>query len=114
MLFYLVTLSAIVAACAQFLRRDNDQPLPWDSAGQLLIVSAGVGFLVGIILFFLRPNYRWLAPMFGILMGLIAAPLLLIPIGNHWQIMVISFVGCWVLVIFTLLSARFSKDSYRS
>ena len=109
-LFYLVTLSAIVATCARYLELDEVDKVPISGVVGLLVGGAVFGLIVGSIVAIQRPFYRWLSPLFGVLVGCVASPLLLIPIDNYRHILTISFVGCWILIVFSLVVARLRDD----
>lgn len=107
LLFHLITLSAVAAACARYLVLDSVEIPTLSVMAGLLVGGAIVGLIVGVVVAIHRPNYRWMSPIIGILLGLSASPLLLIPIKNYWHITTISFLGCWILIVFSLLVARF-------
>lgn len=107
MLFHLVTLSAIVATCARYLVLDEVDRLPISGVLGLAVGGAVFGLIVGSIVAFQRPFYRWLSPLIGVMVGCVVSPLLLIPIDKHVHIVTISFVGCWVLIVFSLAVVRF-------
>lgn len=106
MLFHLVTLAAILAACARFLQSGTEGAVAYDGIAELLIGGAILGLALGSIAAFFNTGYRWMSPLFGIGMGLIATPFLLIQIENYLAITSIAFVGSWILIAFAMCVAR--------
>lgn len=112
LLFYVVTLGAILAACLRSLV-GGDAVTPQTLAQSLILMSI-LGVMSGAVLglFYLR---SWRAVLIGVVVGVVvgctAGGLALIDPGNFFELALLTFVGCWLLILTMLLSARFGPKS---
>ncbi len=78
-----------------------------------MLVGIVIGFLSGLVLGFYVIKGRIaavLASCLGILVGAIAGGLSLVQGEYFFEITLIAFAGCWLLVVVMLLSARFAHS----
>ena len=109
MLFYALTLAAIVASCAG--RLSSNQDLSKTTVAVCAVVGSGIGIAIGFLggAFYYRSGKAALAglPVGGVL-GAIAGVLTLLKDTHYLSTMTIAFGGCWLLVLSMLARARFS------
>ncbi len=108
LLFYVVTVGAILSACLRTLV--GDDTLTGESLQRVVLIGIVVGLLSGGILGFYVIKGRLsavVASSIGILVGAIAGGLSLVQSKYFYEITLIAFAGCWLLIVVMLLSARF-------
>lgn len=107
-MFYLVTIGAIISACLRTLSLDGAITTRWVLTVVFIGIVAGLiaGGLIGAFYF-----KRWIAVMIGTLVGpgvgAVAGTLTLVDIDHYLEIALVSFVGCWLMIIIMLAAARF-------
>lgn len=110
MMFYLVTVGAIISASLRTLA--NNEAVTSFTLAVMLISGAVVGLLVGGCVGFLLFR-NWIAVVAGISVGLltgtVAGALTLVNAENFAELVSIAFGGCWLLVGVMLVAARFRK-----
>lgn len=107
MLFYILTLAAIVAACLGRMSGDATA-----TASALGAATAG-GCFFGLILGFLGGTFYFKsvsASLIGVgvgaTLGIVAGALTVIKEVNYVPMMTIAFSGCWLMIVVMLLGAR--------
>jgi len=108
MLFYVLTLAAIVAACLGKLSMTEGV------TKTALGAAAAVGGVVGLLTGFLGGSFyfkSFKAASIGLGVGLVLGAVggvLTVVRGEHFlQMMSIAFAGCWLMIVVMLLAARF-------
>lgn len=108
LLFYLVTLGAIVSACLRLPFGESTFTI--EGVTRSLTFGVVIGMLVGSTLAAIYFK-RWVALAFGLLAGIliggIAGILVLSPPERFMEIVGIAFVGCWLILATMVFSARF-------
>ena len=108
MLFYVVTLGAIVSACLRSLVGDNQVT----SVSMTWMIGAGVvvGSVGGAIfgrLYLRQFRAGALGVFLGAIVGGLSSALAMVNGENFTEIMTVTFVGCWLLVVVMMVSSHF-------
>ncbi len=115
MLFYVLTLAAIVASCAG--RLSSDQEISKTTIAICSIVGGAVGIAIGFLggAFYFKSVKATLVGVFvGGAIGVVAGVLTLLNDTHFLSNMTVAFGGCWLLVLSMLAKARFSGCSAAS
>jgi len=107
MLFYVLTLAAIVAACLG--RLSGDGRVTYGTLGAAISGGAFVGLLIGLLggtFYFKSVKASLIGFGVGALLGTVAGALTVIREVNFVPMMTIAFSGCWLMIVFMLLAAR--------
>lgn len=107
MLFYVVTLGAIVSAGLRGLTANES--LTMASVSTVLGVSVVLGLVLGVHVGIVAIK-GWLgavaAGLSGMLIGGLSGALLLINQQDFTTTLLISLLGCWLLIVIMLLAAK--------
>lgn len=107
MLFYVVTLGAILSASLRGLT--NNESLTSASVSAVLGVSSVIGLVIGVHVGIFAIK-GWLgavsAGVSGLLVGALSGALLLINQEDFTTTLLVSLLGCWLLTVIMLLSAK--------
>lgn len=110
LLFYIVTLGAIVSACLRSLVVSDDVTV--QSLAFLIGFGIAIGFFGGVTIgaFYFKGFFASsIAAAVGVGVGGLAGALALVDGSNFEEISLTAFGGCWVLILMMLLATRFSK-----
>lgn len=110
LLFYIVTMGGIVSACLATLGGNENVTVLAVAAA--LGVGATIGIKLGVfvgLFYFRRLRDCGVGAVVGAGVGLVAGGLSLVSSEDYWTVASLSFVGCWLLVLLMLASARFRK-----
>ena len=107
MLFYVLTLAAIVAACLG--RLSGDARVTYGTLGTAIGGGSFIGLLIGFLggtFYFKSVKASLVGFAVGALLGTAAGALTIIREVNFVPMMTIAFSGCWLMVVVMLLAAR--------
>ena len=107
MLFYVLTLSAIVAACLS--RLSGDSRITYVSLGTAIAGGTFTGLLIGFLggtFYFKSVRASLIGFGMGAIVGTVAGALTLIREANFIPLMAITFNGCWLMIVVMLFAAR--------
>ena len=107
MLFYVLTLAAIVAACLG--RLSGDARVTYGTLGTAIGGGSFIGLLIGFLggtFYFKSVKASLVGFAVGAILGTAAGALTLIREVNFVPMMTIAFSGCWLMVVVMLLAAR--------
>ena len=107
MLFYVLTLAAIVAACLG--RLSGDARVTYGTLGTAIGGGSFMGLLIGFLggtFYFKSVKASLVGFAVGALLGTAAGALTIIREVNFVPMMTIAFSGCWLMVVVMLLAAR--------
>ncbi|MEM7557817.1 MAG: hypothetical protein AAF394_01715 [Planctomycetota bacterium] len=110
LLFYIVTMGGIVSACLATLSGNENVTVLALAAA--LGVGATIGIMLGVfvgLFYFRRVRDCGVSAVVGAGVGLVAGGLSLVSSEDYWTVASLSFVGCWLLALLMLASARFRK-----
>ncbi len=111
LLFYLVTLAAIVAASLRHL--PNDDAITVEALIAALVAGGIIGLGFGLaagITYFKSGTATTIAMASGILIGCAAGAVALIRAEHFIANMSIAFGGCWIVILMMLTTARFQAS----
>jgi hypothetical protein len=107
MLFYVLTLAAIVAACLG--RLVGDARVTYGTMGAAIAAGSFTGLLIGFLggtFYFKSVKASLVGVGVGAILGTVAGALTLIREVNYVPMMIIAFSGCWLMIVVMLLAAR--------
>lgn len=107
MLFYVLTLAAIVAACLG--RMSGDQAATYGVLGAAIASGSFLGLVIGFLggtFYFKSVKAALVGFGVGTILGSVAGALMVIKEVNYVPMMTIAFSGCWLMVVVMLLAAR--------
>jgi len=107
MLFYILTLAAIVAACLG--RLSGDARVTYGTLGAAIAGGSFIGMLIGFLggtFYFKSVKASLIGFVVGVMLGTVAGALTIIREVNFVSMMTIAFSGCWLMIVFMLLAAR--------
>ena len=107
MLFYVLTLAAIIAACLG--RLSGDDHVTYGSLGAAIVGGSFIGLLIGFLggtFVFKSVKASLVGFGVGTILGAVAGALTIIREADFVPIMTIAFSGCWIVVVVMLLAAR--------
>ena len=107
MMFYVLTLAAIVAACLS--RLSGDVRVTYVSLGTAIAGGSFTGLLIGFLggtFYFKSVRASLIGVVVGAILGAIAGALTVIREVNFVPMMTIAFSGCWLMIVAMLLAAR--------
>ena len=106
MLFYVVTLAAILAAC--FRTVFSEKLATGNAVAAFLIAGGIVGFSVGSLEGFRRGGTSaWSGPLIGLALGILWGPLAMIQSIHFASVIGLAFTGCGIMVVVMLVAARY-------
>ncbi len=111
LLFYLVTISGIAAACVRSLT--TSEFATWSATAQSGIGAGLFGLVSGIVAGFVyrsRGLDFFIMPIVGTIVGVFSGLLLLVGVEHFYGIVFNAFVGSWLLIVFMLVAARLQKN----
>ena len=111
-LFYLVTVAAIMAACVRFIQSDSSVTVQ-----QIIfacIIAAITGMSLGFCMWIRGIAQNWAAPILGLALGAVVGPLLCVRLTHFSELIGMSFLGSWLLIVLMCITARFSMRQVRS
>lgn len=107
MLFYVLTLAAIIAACLG--RLSGDDRATYGTLGAAIVSGSFIGLLIGFLggtFYFKSVKAALVGFGVGAALGAVAGALTIIREVNFVPMMTISFSGCWLMIVVLLLTAR--------
>ncbi len=107
MLFYVLTLAAIVAACLG--RLSSDKNLTSQTLGAAIASGTFVGLMIGFLggtFYFKSVKASLVGVVVGVILGTAAGALTVIREVNYMPMMAIAYSGCWLLMVVMLFAAR--------
>ncbi|GAB5405963.1 MAG: hypothetical protein Aurels2KO_41940 [Aureliella sp.] len=107
LLFYLVTISGIAAACVRSLT--TSEFATWTATAQCAIGTGLFGMVSGIVAGFVyrsRGLDFFLMPIVGSIVGAFSGLLLLVSVDQFYEVVITAFLGCWLLIVCMLVAAR--------
>jgi hypothetical protein len=107
MLFYVLTLAAIIAACLG--RLSGDARATYGTLGAAILSGSFIGIIIGFLggtFYFKSVKAALVGFGVGTVLGAVAGALTIIREVNFVPMMTIAFTGCWLMIVFILLSAR--------
>ena len=107
MLFYVLTLAAIVAACLG--RMSGDKGATYGAIGTAIASGCFLGLVIGFLggtFYFKSVKASLVGFAVGAILGAVAGALTIIKEVHFVPIMTIAFSGCWLIVVVMLLAAR--------
>lgn len=107
MMFYILTLAAILAACLG--RMSNDTKISTGSLTASIEAGSFLGLVIGVLggaFYFKSAKATAIGAATGALLGTVAGPLTIIGESNFSTMMTITYCGCWLLMVVMLLAAR--------
>ncbi len=108
MLFYVLTLAGIVAACLSKLT--GNEGLTFTVLGTAAAAGSFLGLLIGFFggtFYFKSIKASFIGLGVGLLLGAVGGVLTAVREIHFLPMMLIAFSGCWLLVVVMLLGARF-------
>ena len=110
-LFYIVTLAAIIAACAKLIIGNElaTWPVVWTAA----FVCALIGGILGTVFAYRQSRNvsgTSLGGILGAIVGILAGLVALIQPDRYLNLMGIAFGGSLILILMMLILARFQKQ----
>lgn len=112
MLFYVLTLAAIVAACLG--RLTGDARVTYGTIGAAIAAGSFLGLLIGFLggtFYFKSAKAALIGFGVGTLLGMVAGALSIVREVNFVPMMTIAFSGCWLMIVVMLLAARWQVRS---
>ncbi len=110
MLFYVLTLAAIVAACVGKL--SVTEGVTSTAVGAAAAVGSFVGLLIGFFggsFYFKSYAAAFIGLGVGLMLGAVGGVLAMVQ-GEHFVSMLsIAFAGCWIVIVVMLVAARFQR-----
>lgn len=107
MMFYMLTLAAIVAACLG--RLSGDDSVTFGALGTSIAAGSFTGLLIGFLggtFYFKSVRVSLTGLGVGAVLGSVAGALTLIREENFIPMMTVAFSGCWLMIVVILLAAR--------
>ncbi len=107
MMFYILTLAAIIAACLG--RLTGDSRVTYGVMGTALGSGAFVGLCIGFLggtFYFKSVQASLIGFAVGAVLGTVAGVLTLVREVNYLPMMAITFSGCWLVIVVMLLAAK--------
>jgi hypothetical protein len=107
MLFYVLTLAAILAACLG--RMSGDQGTTYGALAAAIASGSFLGLVIGFLggtFYFKSVKASLVGFAVGAILGGVAGALTIIKEVNFVPMMTIAFSGCWLMVVVMLLAAR--------
>lgn len=106
LLFYLVTVAAIMAACIRFIQSDNS--ITANQVVAACVLCAFTGMSLGFSMWIRGMLKYWTAPLLGLALGAAAGPILCVRLTHFSELIVMSFLGSWLLIVLICITARWS------
>ncbi len=109
MLFYIVTVAAMLAACLKSL--EGDKSISIQALVAILIIASAVSGAVGFVAGWFRIGkfrYAVLGAFLGMAIGAVAGLLIQIRPKNFVGNMNTLYIGCWCIMLIMLIASRFS------
>ncbi len=107
MLFYILTLAAIIAACLG--RLSGDDGVTSRALGAAIAGGTFLGLVIGFLggtFYFKSVKASMVGVVVGAMLGTVAGALTVIREVNYIPMMAIAYSGSWLLMIVMLLAAR--------
>jgi hypothetical protein len=107
MLFYILTLAAIIAACLG--RLSGDARVTYNSLGTAIAGGTFIGLLIGFLsgtFYFKSVKASLVGVGVGAILGTVAGALTIIRDADFVPMMTVTFSGCWLMIVIMLLAAR--------
>jgi hypothetical protein len=108
MLFYILTLAAIVAACLGKL--SVTEGVTRSTVVAAVVVGSVVGLLVGSLgggFYFSSIKAALIGLVVGLFLGAVGGALTIITGEHSLEMLTIAFAGCWLIIVLMLVAARF-------
>ena len=102
MLFYMVTVAAILLGCYRYIAPTNATGSQYLAAS---LLGAFIGFFAGAALILRKAN-PMISSALGMLVGASVGPVLCIRAVDFGSILLVTFVGGWLMVLLVCLAAR--------
>lgn len=112
MLFYVLTLAAIVAACLG--RLSGDSHATYGALGAAIVGGSFFGLIIGFLggtFYFKSVKASLVGFGVGGILGAVAGALTVIGEVNFIPMMIIAFSGCWLMIVVMLLAARWTRTN---
>ncbi len=106
MLFYFVTIAAIVAANIRFIQSDSS--VTFNQVVLACTICALTGMVLGFGMWGRGIAKYWPAPLLGFALGAAVGPLLCVRLTHFSELIAMSFFGSWILIVLMCVTARFS------
>ncbi len=114
MLFYIVTVAAMLAACLRSL--ESEESISIVALVTILVIASAVSGAVGFVAGWLRIGkfrYALLGAFLGMAMGAVAGLLIQIRPEHFVNSMNTLYLGCWCIMLIMLTASRFSDRRMR-
>jgi hypothetical protein len=111
-LFYLVTIGAILSACLRTLGVNEA------ITGRWVLMVIFVGIVIGLatggclgFFYFKSWTATMIATLVGTCVGAVAGAITLVQVSHYMEIILVAFVGCWLMIVVMLVAARFQSQA---
>lgn len=107
MLFYALTLAAILAACLRYVAIERSGTTSEFALSSM--IGGVIGWIIGTFQVFSRNSHAWMSPVLGLSLGIVLGPLLRVKMTHFGTIIGLSFLGSWILVLIIALASKLNQ-----